>query len=327
MAVQVTVVVADKASRAQGARPLTFNATATGVSAGNVLRTIFPSTDGNILRLLDTVRFSTLSFAWNGSFSGISGSPNVSAIPGLSSILSVLQFSPQDVQMKLVGPGTVTIAISKTFTLNLNSPFVGPSSLMFGLSFSPQGTGMIITAAAQFAASLRMSFLDPTDVSFTLGAALIYNSGAPPPGLTFRISASVTSDLAFKGVTFIKINYIGGSIGLMPVGGSVNIASMDFAAKGLFLDTQIAVDMYYDFNQRDFGIMFAMQSFDMEVRCRGGRCGGCHPTGLRPVICTRAYPSSAYIYTLIVLLMRGGRCINEQPPPPQTDTYVEGWIS
>ncbi len=137
--VSVTATLADKAAKARGAKALTLTAVARDVSAANVLGTLFPNTPGFVLQILQPARFSEMTFTWDGTFD-VSGSPDLSSVPSLKAILSYLSFSQKDIQIR-PKLGAIQIAIEKTWTLQLSSPFVGPSQLAFALGFSQVGRG------------------------------------------------------------------------------------------------------------------------------------------------------------------------------------------
>ncbi len=135
--VSVSATLADKAAKARGAKALTLTATATDVSASNVLGTLFPDTPPFVLDILKPARFDVMTFTWDGSFN-VTGSPDLSGVPSLKTILSYLSFSQKDIQIR-PKLGAIQIAIEKTWTLQLSSPFVGPSQLAFALGFSQVG--------------------------------------------------------------------------------------------------------------------------------------------------------------------------------------------
>ncbi len=132
--VSVTVTLADKSAKARGAKSLTLTARATDVSAANVLATVFPSTPDFVIALLRPATFGELTFMWDGTFN-VTGSPDLSKVPGLNSILSYLGFSQQDIKVR-PQLGAIEIAIEKVWTLRLGAPFTGPAQLAFGLGLS-----------------------------------------------------------------------------------------------------------------------------------------------------------------------------------------------
>ncbi|KAG2486902.1 hypothetical protein HYH03_014402 [Edaphochlamys debaryana] len=269
--VSASLVVADKASKDQGAPALTFTGTATDVSASNILGTLFPDTPKVVLEILDPVRFAEIDFTYNGTNFGVSASPDLSGVPGLGQILSYLGFQQDDIKIRpsLADGGSIEIAITKTWPLALGSPFVGTSNLGFGVSVAEQGPNIQIEAAASFQATMALPFLDPPNVAFDLAAAVSYDSTAPPPSISFILSASATATSTpfhIKGFPWIGIGFIGGSVGLQPLPQPpfVNIRNIEFAATGVILDVDVQVAVLYDQPQALFAVQFGLQNFDLQ---------------------------------------------------------------
>ncbi|KAG2486896.1 hypothetical protein HYH03_014396 [Edaphochlamys debaryana] len=269
--VSASLVVADKASKDQGAPALTFTGTATDVSASNILGTLFPDTPKVVLEILDPVRFAEIDFTYNGTSFGVSASPDLSGVPGLGQILSYLGFQQDDIKIRpsLADGGSIEIAITKTWPLALGSPFVGTSNLGFGVSVAERGPNIQIEAAASFQATMALPFLDPPNVAFDLGAAVSYDSTAPPPSISFILSASATATSTpfhIKGFPWIGIGFIGGSVGLQPLPQPpfVNIRNIEFAATGVILDVDVQVAVLYDQPQALFAVQFGLQNFDLQ---------------------------------------------------------------
>ncbi|KXZ51417.1 hypothetical protein GPECTOR_12g379 [Gonium pectorale] len=258
------LVVADRASKDRGAKSLTLKAEARKVSAADTLQTLFPATPEFIIMMLKPAKMSRLIVTWDGDFN-VTGSPDLSGVPGLSDILDFLGFSGDDIKLtpKL---GSLQIVIEKTWVFNIGEPFVGPSYLSFGFGFSLDGANFQFFCSAQFRATMRMPIFEPDYVGFLMGAKVQYDTLAPPPGISFILTAYATSTIQIKGFPFIVIDYIGGSIGLAPI---VNIpwvilTYIEFAAKGSILDTKVDIAVVFDRPKMQFGIRLAVENFDLQ---------------------------------------------------------------
>lgn len=285
ISVSVQAVVASKEARAAGSKAFVLTALAYDASASTALGTIFPDTPQFVLDILRPASFSILNFTWDGSFDA-RGSPDLSSVPGLSTILSYLQLSQDDIQIVPMS-GSIEIEIQRSWTLSLGDPFIGDSELDFAIGFSQSGADTSFFVSANFIATAQLSFLESEQVSFNLGAKVSYDSTAPPPSVSFGLSAYVTSQMAIKGFPFIVLDYIGGEVALTPMVAPpfVSIKSIAFAANGSVLDTAVGISVLYDQPKGDFGVQFSLANLDLQVRGRGGapwRCvAGEGPMGVR----------------------------------------------
>ncbi|KAG2439122.1 hypothetical protein HXX76_004490 [Chlamydomonas incerta] len=253
-----------------GGRNFTLFAEARNIKAASILKTLFPSTPELILTVISPLQLEYISFTWNGKFS-CEASPNLSGVPGLSDLLKFLSFKQQDVKLrpKLLGDLEIELAIVKAWELNLGSPFVGKSILSFGLAISQSGANTQFAANADFSAQMRLPFLDPQVIWFSLGATVAYDSLAPPPSVSFTLRAAVsatTNPFSIVGFPWIKVSYIGGEVGLTPMSvfPFVSIYKIAFQAKGVVLNTTIDVAMLWDQPNADFGIQFAISNFNLQ---------------------------------------------------------------
>ncbi|GLC66447.1 hypothetical protein PLESTF_000428300 [Pleodorina starrii] len=231
----------------------------------NVMATLFPSTPQFILDILSNVKFTELVLSYNGGDIGnlgISGVPDLSNVPALSSIINFLGFSSNDVRIKPDAGGAVQIAIDKLWDLDLGDPFVGTSRLAFQFGMSQKGDSTKIACGADFVAGIRMSFLDPEVVYFNLGATVTYDSTLPPPGISIMLKANVTSRIAVKGFNYIAIEQIGGVVGIQPQ--PLSITYVMFSARANFVGTNVAAWFLYDQAQKDFAFTFSVTNFDLE---------------------------------------------------------------
>lgn len=239
------LVVADTASKNAGAKALTFSGVARDVVAADVLQKLFPSTPALVITILRPVRFSSIQFTYDGTF-GVVANPDFSGVPGLSTLLTYLGFGPNDIKL-VPAAGALSISIQKTWTLNPGAPFVGSSVLQFALVLSQSGANTQFAAKADFTGVMRLSFLEPTDITFSMGATVAYDTTAPPPGVSFGLRASVSAapgaPFRIVGFPWISINYIGASVALTPTGvvPFVLLRSFDFEASGSILDVAITV--------------------------------------------------------------------------------------
>ncbi len=270
ISVTVQAVVASKEARAAGSKAFVLTALAYDASASTALGTIFPDTPQFVLEILRPASFSLLNFTWDGSFDA-RGSPDLSSVPGLSTILSYLKLSQDDVQIVPMS-GAIAVEIQRSWTLSLGDPFIGDSELDFAIGFSQNGADTSFFVSANFIATAQLSFLESEQVSFNLGAKVSYDSTAPPPSVSFGLSAYVTSQMAIKGFPFIVLDYIGGEVALTPMVAPpfVSIESIAFAANGSVLDTAVGISVLYDQPKGDFGVQFSLANLDLQVRGRGG---------------------------------------------------------
>eukprot|EP00198_Chlamydomonas_reinhardtii_P006687 XP_001696023.1 predicted protein [Chlamydomonas reinhardtii] len=253
-----------------GGRNFTLSAEARNIKAANILKTLFPSTPELILTIISPIQLEYISFTWNGRFS-CEASPNLSSVPGLSDLLKFLSFKQEDIKLrpKLLGNLEIELAIVKSWELNLGTPFVGKPLLAFALAVSQSDANIQFAASADFSAQMRLPFLDPEVIWFSLGATAAYDSLAPPPSVSFTLRASVsatTNPFQVIGFPWIKIAYIGGEIGLTPLTSLpfVSLYKISFEAKGIVLNTTIDVAMLWDQPKADFAILFSITNFNLQ---------------------------------------------------------------
>ncbi|KAG2482232.1 hypothetical protein HYH03_018816 [Edaphochlamys debaryana] len=117
---------------------------------------------------------------------------------------------------------------------------------------------------------MALSFLSPSNVLFDLSAAVSYDSTAPPPSVSFILSASATAasgtPFQIKGFKWIKISYIGGSVGLTPITvfPFVNLRNIEFAALGQIVGVDVSVAVIYDQPNALFAMQAMIKNLDLE---------------------------------------------------------------
>eukprot|EP00198_Chlamydomonas_reinhardtii_P003719 XP_001693055.1 predicted protein [Chlamydomonas reinhardtii] len=258
--------------RVPSTKSFSVAAEARNLVPANLLRKAFPSTPSLILTVLDPVSFSLLRVTYQyteGSSStfGIEGSPDLTKLPatlrdGLNTVLKALGLSLADVQIA-VSNGQLSLALTKTWTFAGSSPFQGPVVVGLGLAVSGTTTSMAVTASGSFQARVRMSFLNPEVISLGLGASVAFKTGT---GASFGLSASVASTtsqpIAIKNFNWIKVSKISGSISLTP---ALVPDAFSLTAAGTVFSAPVTVILGYDANSQDFGILFSMTSFRLQV--------------------------------------------------------------
>ncbi|KAG2485734.1 hypothetical protein HYH03_015543 [Edaphochlamys debaryana] len=151
-------------------------------------------------------------------------------------------------------------------------------STAFGVIANPDlsgvpGLGQIISYLG-FTQRMSLPFLEPSNINVALAATVSYDSTAPPPSISFILSASVSAatstPFTIKGFPWIGINYIGGSVGLTALAAPpfVSIRNIDYAARGVVLGAEVAVAMLYDQPKALFAVQFTLQNLDLQNMIR-----------------------------------------------------------
>lgn len=100
-------------------------------------------------------------------------------------------------------------------------------------------------------------------ISLGLGASVAFKTGT---GASFGLSASVASTtsqpIAIKNFNWIKVSKISGSISLTP---ALVPDAFSLTAAGTVFSAPVTVILGYDANSQDFGILFSMTSFRLQV--------------------------------------------------------------
>lgn len=277
IAAKLTIADSETVKNDPAVKSLVFAGEARDVVVADALKALFPSTPDLVLEILSPLRFDVIGFSWDGDFN-ISGSPDLSQVPGLSDLLDFLDFSQKDIKIQTAfsdGRPAIQIAIVKKWTLQLGSPFLGPSHLNFQLALSQDRANTQFMCQAAFGAGMRLPFLSPTDINFLLGAAVSYDTLAPPPGVSFILSAELSAmndPVSLVGMPWVEVKYIGGSVGLTPMVSVpfVTIRSITFHGDVKVLGVEVTSEFFFNQPTAQFGVAFSIMNLDLQV----GRAGG-----------------------------------------------------
>jgi hypothetical protein len=176
--------------------------------------------DANVASILDLVNqygiaFENVSLAYDNSTSpkwSVSGFPDMSRVPGVSTVLNALRFAPRDIMLRTLPTG-VAFGIQKEYPLDLPSPFTGPSqSLLFDLGVDTTSKAFLLRS--RFVATLSLPGTS-SPVGLNVTASL---SSATGSGTSLDLSGRTISPIAFSGMNFIRVSSLSldASVSLSP---------------------------------------------------------------------------------------------------------------
>lgn len=196
----------------------------------DLLQVAFADDDNaqSILELVDkySISFKNVSLGYDNSSTpkwSVSGYPDMSKVPGLSSVVNTLQLDPKDIMLRTLPTG-IAFGIRKEYALKLPSPFTGPSqSLAFELAVDSTTKAFLLRS--RFASTLSLPGVrSPVGLNVSAGV-----SSTSDAGTLLQLSGRTTSPIAFDGMTFIRVTSLSldASVSLSP-----NVSVRDLALSG-----------------------------------------------------------------------------------------------